>query len=89
MNAMTTTRRSNVDAVLGLRKRRYLRVLLHCENRYRCEHPGLAARLRDWLVRVLREREVARYERRRRPVGRPAGNAFRPGARRRPGIVIP
>lgn len=86
MNTMYT-RRSNVDALLGLRKHRYLRAVLCGANRYRSPKRTLSVRVQDWLLRLLAEREVPSYAKRR--VVRPCiHNAFRRGGRRHPGIVI-
>lgn len=86
MNTMYT-RRSNVDALLGLRKHRYLRAVLSRGNRYRSVKRTFPLRVQDWLLRLLAEREVPRYVRSREV--RPCiHNAFRRGGRRNPGIVI-
>lgn len=86
MNLMNT-RRSNVDTLLGLRNRRYLRAVLYRANRYHVGKPGLVARLQDVLVRLLHVNEVPCYAPSRKP-RLCSGNAFRPGARRHPGVVI-
>lgn len=86
MNTMYT-RRSNVDTLLGLRKHRYLRAVLRRGNRYRSPKPTLSSRVRDWLLRLLAEREVPHCAKCREVRPR-IHNAFRRGVRRHPGIDI-
>lgn len=86
MNLMNT-RRSNVDTLLGLRNRRCLRAVLYRANRYHVAKPGLVSRMQDVLVRLLHVNEVPCYAPSRKP-NLCRGNAFRPGARRHPGVVI-
>lgn len=86
MNLMNT-RRSNVDTLLGLRNRRCLRAVLYRANRYHVAKPGLVSRMQDVLVRLFCDNDVPCYAPSRKP-NLCRGNAFRPGARRHPGVVI-